>query len=242
MPPAGFRLPNPQRDCAASISRIAGDVRDWLDCRAFCDPRRPRRAGAASPWRRNQHVHDRVGIAREPELRAAARICRTGQCQEGGLRRSECECGSRLPRLLGEARARRGAVAQAVHEVARRIRRAVLQVVRGRRAQRLVQLSRPQPRQRQRGKGGDHLRGRRRRGDESHVPGIASSGLPARQRPEVAGHPQGRPRADLHADVDRGRGRDAGVRAHRRDAFGRVRGLLGEVAAGAHHRRRARSR
>ena len=55
---------------------------------------------------------------------------------------------------------------------------------------------------------------------------------------KVARHPQGRPRAHLHADVDRGRRRDAGVRAHRRDAFGRVRRLLGEVAAGAHHRRR----
>ena len=55
---------------------------------------------------------------------------------------------------------------------------------------------------------------------------------------QVARHQQGRPRARLHADVDRGRGRDAGLRADRRDAFGRVRRLFGEVAAGAHHRRR----
>ena len=43
-----------------------------------------------------------------------------------------------------------------------------------------------------------------------------------------ARHQEGRPRADLHADVDPGRGRDAGLRAHRRHAFGGVRRLLGE--------------
>ena len=42
----------------------------------------------------------------------------------------------------------------------------------------------------------------------------------------------------LHADVDRGGGRDAGVRAHRRHALGRVRRLLRQEPAGAHHRRR----
>ncbi len=52
------------------------------------------------------------------------------------------------------------------------------------------------------------------------------------------GHQEGRPRDHLHADVDRGGRGDAGVRAHRRDSFGRVRRLLGEEPAGAHHRRR----
>ncbi len=47
-------------------------------------------------------------------------------------------------------RARDAGLAQAVHEGARRIERAVLQVVRGRRAERLVQLPRPPRRSRQR--------------------------------------------------------------------------------------------
>ena len=82
---------------------------------------------------------------------------------------------ARLRRLLGEARAGRGAVEEAVHEDARRVERAVLQVVRGRRAQCLLQLPRPQHRERQRGQGRDHLRGRRRRRDEGHVPGAATT-------------------------------------------------------------------
>ena len=47
-----------------------------------------------------------------------------------------------------------------------------------------------------------------------------------------------RPRHHLHADVDRGGGRDAGLRAHRRDPLGGVRRLLGQEPARAHHRRR----
>ena len=123
-------------------------------------------------------------------------------------------------------------------QVARRVERAVLQVVRGRRAQCFLQLPRPQPRERQRGQGRDHLRGRRRRRDEGDLPGALPSGVPPRERAALAGDRQGRPRAGLHADVDRGRRRHAGLRAHRRDAFGRVRRLFREVAAGAHHRRR----
>ena len=41
---------------------------------------------------------------------------------------------------------------------------------------------------------------------------------PVRQRAQGAGHQEGRPRHHLHADVDRGRGSHAGLRAHRRDA------------------------
>ena len=57
---------------------------------------------------------------------------------------------ARLRGLLGGARARDARLAQAVHEGARRIEGAVLQVVRRRRAERLVQLPRPPPRERQR--------------------------------------------------------------------------------------------
>ena len=120
------------------------------------------------------------------------------------------------------------ALEEAVHADARRIERAVLQVVRRRRAQCLVQLPRSQPRERQRGKGRDHLRGRRRRRHEGHLPRAVSPRLPVRQRAEVARHQEGRSRPRLHADVDRGRRRDAGLRAHRRDALGGVRRLLGQ--------------
>ena len=58
--------------------------------------------------------------------------------------------------------------------------------------------------------------------------------LPVRQRAEGARHQEGRPRRHLHADVGRRRRRDAGLRAHRRDALGGVRRLLGaEPAASA---------
>ena len=123
-------------------------------------------------------------------------------------------------------------------QVARRIQRAVLQMVRGRRTQCVVQLPRSQSGERQCRKDRDHLRGRRRRGDARHVSRSLSSRLPFRQRAQVAGHQERRPRHRLHADVDRGRRRDAGMRAHRRHALGRLRRLFRQVAAGADHRRR----
>ena len=126
---------------------------------------------------------------------------------------------------------------EAVHEDARRVERAVLQVVPRRRAERLLQLPRPAPEDAAR-QGRDHLRGRRRQGDEGHLQGALSPRLPVRQRPQVARRQDGRPRARLHADVDRGGGGDAGLRAHRRDALGGVRRLLRQEPAGAHHRRR----
>ena len=50
---------------------------------------------------------------------------------------------------------------------------------------------------------------------------------------------QGRPRADLHADGARGGDRDAGLRAHRRDPFGRLRRVCRARAGDAHRRREA---
>ena len=123
-------------------------------------------------------------------------------------------------------------------QVAGREQCAVLQVVRGRRAQRLAQLSRAQSRKRQCRQGRDHLRGRRRRGDQGHLSGALSSRLPLRQRAQIARHQERRSRHHLYADVDRGRRRDAGLRPHRRDAFGGLWRIFGQVAAGAHHRRR----
>jgi acetyl-CoA synthetase len=52
----------------------------------------------------------------------------------------------------------------AVHAGARRVQRALLQVVCRRHAERFVQLPRPQRRSRSRRQGGDRLRSRRRRG------------------------------------------------------------------------------
>ena len=113
--------------------------------------------------------------------------------------------------------------------------RAVLQVVRGRHAQRVVQLPRPQRRRRPRRQGRDHLRGRRRqRHAASRYARTARAHLPHRQRAEGARRQEGRPRHHLHVDVGRGRGRDAGLRAHRRDALGGVRRLLGAEPARPH--------
>ena len=187
-----------------------------------------------------EHVNDRVGIPRATKLSAGARIRRTGERQEGRFRRAQRERREGLRRLLGaSSRATRSRGTSRSPAVARRIERAVLQVVRRRRAQRLVQLPRPQSRERQRRQGRDHLRGRRRRpsprsriSDLYHRVCRLANGL------QVARHPEGRSRHHLHADVDRRRGRDAGVRAHRRDAFGGLRRLLREVAAGADRRRR----
>ena len=75
----------------------------------------------------------------------------------------------------------------------------------------------------------DHLRGRRRQGHaRSPTRSCYAARLPVRQRLKALRHQEGRPRHHLHADVDRGGGRDAGLRAHRRDALGGVRRLLGE--------------
>ena len=87
----------------------------------------------------------------------------------------------------------------------------------------------------------DHLRGRRRQGDEDHLQGALPRGLQVRERAEGARHQDRRPRARLHADVDPGGGRDAGVRAHRRHALGGVRRLLGEEHPGARSSTPARS-
>ena len=133
--------------------------------------------------------------AREPRVPAGCLHGRAGEHQAGRFRRDEREGRGAISKGSGATRARHGRLAQAVHAGPRRVERAVLQVVRRRQAQRVVQLPRAQPRERQRRQGRDHLRGRRRRGDEGHLSGALSPRLPARQRPEVARHQEGRPRA-----------------------------------------------
>ena len=63
-------------------------------------------------------------------------------------------------------------------------------------------------------------------------------GLPFRECAEVARRQDRRSRPHLYADVDRGRGGDAGMRAHRRHPLGGVRRFLRQEPAGAHYRRR----
>ena len=81
--------------------------------------------------------------------------------------------------------------------------------------------------------GGDHLRGRRRQGDENHLQAAVPRRLPPRECVAGSRHQAGRPGADLHADVDPGRGRDAGLRAHRRHPLGGVRRLPAKSLRGA---------
>ncbi|MDR8944813.1 hypothetical protein FEP80_05394 [Burkholderia multivorans] len=131
-------------------------------------------------------------------------------------------------------------MAQAVYEGARRVRCAVLQVVRRRRTECVVQLPRPPRRSRQRRARRGDLRGRRRHRHARHLCRPARARLALRQCAEETRHRQGRPRRHLHADVDRRHRRDAGLRAHRRNALGRVRRLLREIAERAARRRRRR--
>ena len=124
-------------------------------------------------------------------------------------------------------------------------------MVRGRRAQRRLQLRRPASGQARR-PDRDHLGRRRSEGrQEDHLQGAARGSLQVRQRAEGARRQEGRPRHHLHAD-DPGSGlRDARLRAHRRRAFGGVRRLLAGFARRPHrglqidrrhHRRRRPAR
>ena len=125
------------------------------------------------------------------------------------------------------------------------------QMVRGRHAQRRLQLRRPASRQARR-PDRDHLGRRRSEGrQEDHLQGAARGSLQVRQRAEGARRQEGRPRHHLHADDPGGGLRDARLRAHRRDPFGGVRRLLAGFARRPHrglqvdrrhHRRRRPAR
>ena len=143
-------------------------------------------------------------------------------------------------RLLGrDGQAHR--LDQALHqgqEHLLRARQRVDQMVRGRHAQRLRQLHRPPPQEPRRP--GRHHLGRRRsdRGREDHLPAAARAGVQVRQRAEGQRRQEGRPRHHLPADDPRGGLRHAGLRAHRRRAFGGVRRLLARQPRRAHRRLR----
>ena len=104
----------------------------------------------------------------------------------------------------------------------------------GRQAQRRLQLRRPPRRGRQRRPRRLPLARRGGRGARRHLRRPAPRRPEVRQRAQGQRHRQGRRRRDLPADDPRGRGRDARVRAHRRDPQRRLRRLLGRVGQGAH--------
>ena len=177
-----------------------------------------------------------------------ARLCRRRQVQ-GHVRALD----QGPERLLGRAgQARR--LDQALHQGQERLLRAgqhLDQMVRGRRAERRLQLRRPASGQARR-PDRDHLGRRRPEGrQEDHLQGAARGSLQVRQRAEVARRQEGRPRHHLHADDPGSRLRDARLRAHRRGPFGGVRRLLAGFARRPHrglqvdrrhHRRRRPAR
>ena len=111
----------------------------------------------------------------------------------------------------------------------------LFQVVRRRRTECFLQLPGSPPQQPAE-QDCDHFRGGRRHGQQNHLQAALPPRLPVCQRAEVHRRQDRRPRHHLHADVDRSRHCHAGLRAHRRDALGRVRRLLGQEPSGTHHR------
>ena len=119
-----------------------------------------------------------------------------------------------------------------------RTRKRLDQMVRRRRAQRVVQLPRPASREARRPDGDPVGRRRPGRRQGGHLPRAPLASLQARQRPEIAGRQERRPRHDLHADDPGSRGRDARLRPDRRCSFGGLRRLLARFARRSHPRLR----
>ncbi len=170
---------------------------------------------------------------RRPHVSAAARVHGAGQRQ----RPRDLRAGRRRLRgLVGElgARARVGGAVGA----GARLEPALGQMVRRRQDQRLLQLPRPPRRGRERRPRRLLLGGRGRRAAHDHLLRPARDDEPVRERAEGPGRRARRPRRDLHADGPRGAGRDAGMRAHRRAALGRVRRVLRPGRGRPHQRLR----
>ncbi len=109
------------------------------------------------------------------------------------------------------------------------------QVVRRRQAQRLVQLPGPPPRDAGR-PGRHHLGGQRAERLSKHITyrELHEQVCEVRERAEDPRRQEGRPGLHLPADDPRGRRRDAGLRAHRRDPLGGLRRLLAGLPARPH--------
>ena len=104
--------------------------------------------------------------------------------------------------------------------------RSLLQVVRGRHAERLLQLPRPPRRGRQRRPGRLPLARGGGRGARHHLRRAPPRRAALRKRAQGPRHRQGRRRRHLPADDPGGRGRDARLRPHRRPAQRRLRRVL----------------
>ena len=219
--------------------RIARDAGCWLDFAGrIRGDRRPR---GARPHRHqeNQHGHDRVGIHRIPRVRAAARVRRAGQRQEGRLRRAERQRREGFRRLLGEA-----SRATRCCGTSRSRGRSTNRTRRSTSGSTTASSTSPTTASTATSQNGNADKvAIIFEADDGAVTKVTYRELYHRvcrlaNGLKSLGIKKGDRVLDLHADVDRGRGRDAGLRAHRRDAFGGVRRILGQVAAGAHHRRR----
>ena len=113
--------------------------------------------------------------------------------------------------------------------------------------QHLLQRSGRSPGHRAAQQGRPHLAGRGRHRASLYLRPPGPAGQPLRQRAQVPGHRQGRPRRHLHAPYPRGGHHHAGLRPHRRHpqrGLRRVQRRLparphpGRLGQGAHHRRR----
>ena len=118
------------------------------------------------------------------------------------------------------------------------VERALGQVVRRRRDQSFLQLSRP-PRSKTGSRQQDrHHLGRRAGGEIRTLTyqQLLNEVSEVRQCAQVARHQERRPRRHLHGHESRAADRHAGLRPHRRAALGDLRRLLGQRAGGPHHR------
>ena len=164
--------------------------------------------------------------------------------QRGQVRGDVQAVGERSGRLLGRARQAHRlvqAILQGQEHVVRRQER-LDQMVRGRRHQRRSQLHRSASAE-AREPDGDHL-GRRRSLEvrPHHLCRACASRRTFRQCAESSRRQEGRSGHDLPADDSRGGLRDARLRAHRRDPFGRVRRLLARGHRRPHRGRQIRRR
>ena len=163
-------------------------------------------------------------------LRAAGGVSRAGALERPGDLRG----GRRRPRgLVAAAGDRAARLGRRAHPGAERLQPALLQVVRGRAAERLRQLPRPPRRGRDRRARRLPLARRGGGGARRHLRRPAPRRPALRQRAQGPRRREGRRGRDLPADDPRGRRRDARLRPHRRHPQRRLRRLLGRVGAGA---------
>ena len=143
-------------------SRFAGHASPSVGCK--CEPLTlPQRNPSLAE---TKHECYRVGPGRKPCL-SPRRGHRQGRAHfgHGRLQRPVRRGRTRFRGLLGPAGPRERGLDQAIHQDPRRVEGALLQMVRGRRAQRQRQLPGQAHGHAGREQDGDHLRGRRRRRD-----------------------------------------------------------------------------